>query len=317
MNLFQRYKKKHTGIQLLPGLFVRKLLSLLMLIMPAMLAVGQGSPVSKPIRITGTRFTYSIFQKWIDEYIKIHPGVQVVLNSKIPADSADIVIASYALKPQLIKEGHTAIAVTRYAQLPVVSSRRSDVAALQSKGFNEAAFRQIYFADSTGNPSLNYHFAVYKREKPACASRAFANHFGNEQKDIRGIGVNGDDRDLLDAVKKDSNGISYNNLGFIYDIQTRRVIDSIAIVPIDLNNNGKIDNDEKIYGSLDEVLNFIEHTKHPKIPAENVNVIIRKDAGKEVTRLLQWILTKGQQYNHEYGFLNLDASLVQSEQRLL
>lgn len=296
---------------------MQKLLSLIMLITSAMLAAGQGTAVSKAIRITGTRFTYPIVQKWIDEYVKLHPGTQIVLNSKVPSDSADIIIASYALKPVNIKQGYTAIALTRYAQLPVVSSRRSDVATLQSKGFNEAAFRQIYFNDSSGNNCLNYHFAVYKREKPACASRAFANHFGNEQKDIKGIGVNGDDRDLLDAVKKDSNGISYNNLGFIYDIKTRKVTDGIAIVPIDLNDNGKIDDDEKIYGSLDEVLNFIEKTKHPKIPIENVNVIIRKDAGKEVAQLLQWILTKGQQYNHEYGFLNLDTSLIQSEQHLL
>jgi len=134
---------------------------------------------------------------------------------------------------------------------------------------------------------------------------------------LRGHGVKGDDQDLAKAVKKDINGFSFNNLGFIYDINTRKQVVSIAIIPIDLNENGKIDADEKIYSTLDDVLNYAEKTKNPKLPAENVNAIFRKNSRKDVTDFLQWILTKGQQYDHEYGFLHLDASIAESERQLL
>jgi len=272
---------------------------------------------SRTIRITGTRLAYPIFQKWADEYTKLHPEVKFQV-SKVPADSADLLIVSYTLRPADVKEGQAVIALTRYAQLPVVSSRRPDVAALQAKGFSESAFRQVYFSGRQENiPSL-YTFTVYKRQQPACASIAFANHFGSGQQDIKGKGVTGDDRDLLAAVKRDSSGISYNNLGFLYDLNTRKPVDSIAIIPIDLNENGRTDADENIYASLDEVLGFIERTHHPRIPLENVNVLIRKNnPDGEVTAFLQWVLSTGQQYNHAYGFINLDGSVARSEVQAL
>ncbi|MDO6429461.1 hypothetical protein Q4E93_02600 [Flavitalea sp. BT771] len=272
---------------------------------------------SRTVRITGTRLAYPLFQKWADEYTKLHPEVKFRI-SKVPADSADVLIVSHTLQSTDVKEDQTAIAVTRYAQLPVVSSRRPDVAALQARGFNDSAFRQVYFSVRQESiPSL-YTFTVYKRQQPACASIAFANHFGNGQQDIKGRGVTGDDRDLLEAVKRDPSGISYNNLGFLYDLATRKPVDSIAIIPIDLNENGRTDADENVYASLDEVLGFIERTHHPRIPLENVNVLVRKgDREGYVTSFLQWVLSAGQQYNHAYGFINLDGAVAQSEARAL
>ena len=229
------------------------------------------------------------------------------MNSKQPVDSVDISIVSHILAPKDIKEGKTELVVTRYLQLPVVNSNRPDVAELQEKGFDHKTFKKVYFGDNI-NTSLasDAIFTVYKRKQPACASQSFANHFGSQQNDIKGVGVVGDDKDLLAAVKQDKNGISYNNLGFIYDIKTRKLVDSIAIVPIDFNENGKIDKDEKIYGSLDNVIVYAEKRNSPKLLIENVHVLFNKEnPKKEMTSFLQWVLTKGQQYNHIYGFLNL------------
>ncbi|MCW3116833.1 MAG: hypothetical protein JWM28_915 [Chitinophagaceae bacterium] len=274
----------------------------------------------KVIRITGTRLAYPLVQKWIDEYTKLNPGINITVSSKVDSGSVDIAIASHRLGAGDVKENQAGIAVARYIQLPVVNSRRRDLAFLQTKGFSDKDLRILYFGGNAVKTAsdISSQFIVYKREKPACASIAFANHFGNEQKDISGVGVIGDDKDLLAAVKKDTNGISYNNLGFIYNIKTRRVVDSIAIIPIDLNENGRIDAKEKIYNTVDEVLDFTAKTKNPKIPVENVNVIFRKiNPDKEVIAFLQWVLTKGQHYNREYGFLALEAAVVQSEEQLL
>ena len=98
---------------------------------------------------------------------------------------------------------------------------------------------------------------VYRRDKNVCASRSFAENVTGSQLDVAGTLVNGDDRALSAAVKKDINGISYNNLGLIYDLHTRKVLDSIAIIFIDFNENGKIDDDENIYATLDNVLNYL------------------------------------------------------------
>ncbi len=272
------------------------------------------------IKITGTRLAHPLFRQWIIEYSKTHKHAHFELSSKIPADSADILIASYAVQPNELKEGQQIISVSRYVQLPVVNSRRADLQSLQEKGFTEQAFRQVYFADTRNNKPDKFTnlFTVYTREKPACATRAFATHFGNQPKDIQGVGVAGDDRTLLDAVKNDTNAISYNNLGFIYNLQSRKVIDSIAVVPIDINENGKIDADEKIYNTLDEVVAYAQKHRSNKLVIESVNIIIKKkNPNVVITDFITWILKQGQQYSNAYGFLQLPDALVEDELAIL
>lgn len=256
------------------------------------------------IRITGTRLAYPLFQRWTEEYSRLHPGVKFIV-ARMPADSADLLIVSHKLGASDLKQGWREEVVTRYVQLPVVNFHRKDVAGLQSRGFDDSAFRRVYFS-ATGQSPSPYQFTVYKRQQPACASISFANHFGSEQKDITGVGVTGDDKDLLAAVKKDTGGISYNNLGFLYNLSTRRPVDSIAIIPIDLNGNGRIDSDEDFYSSLDQVIDFVERTHHPKIPLEDVHVLWRNNGqDKNIADFLQWAITKGQTYDHAYGFITI------------
>ena len=109
-------------------------------------------------------------------------------------------------------------------------------------------------------------------------------------------------------MKQDVNGVSYNNLGFIYDLKTRKLIDSIAIVPIDFNENGKIDANERIYGTLDNVLTYAEKTNSTKLLIEEVHVLYdQNNSNKEVAKFLKWVLISGQQFNHDFGFINLLA----------
>ncbi len=296
---------------------MKRISSVFILLLPIFSAIGQPAPV---IRITGTRLVHPIFRKWIAEYTKTHPEISILVDGRIPADSADLLIASHILRTADLKPGQGSVVLNRYLQLPVVNSARRDAAAMQSKGFTEADFRRIYFGEES-RPELhpeNYPFVVYKREKPACASIAFANHFGGEQKDIAGKGIGGDDRDLLEAVIKDTNGISYNNLGFLYDLGTRKPMDGIAIIPLDLNANGRVDPSENIYGSLDQVIAFAEKSHNHQLPIENVHVIFsRANPNRELARFLQWILTEGQQYDHAFGFLTPPRQTLREQQQIV
>ena len=291
-----------------------------------LLAVAAVSAVcaQRTVKITGTRLTYPLLRAFAQAYHTSHPEIVFDIRSGIPADSADIFIVSHALRPKDLKEDQLAITLAGYVQLPIVNSSRQDLGALQAKGFTETALRTIYFSANPADSSHvaaavdYYHFAVYKRAKPACASIAFAGHFGAEQKDIRGTGLSGDDRDLVEAVKKDPAAISYNNLGFIYDLATRRVVDSIAVIPIDLNGDGVIEANEQIYQTLDSVIEFVEQTRDPRIPADEVHAIFKKDnPDKQVLDFLSWALNAGSDLHHPYGFIHLPPPEVSEQNRLL
>ena len=274
---------------------------------------------SSVIKITGTKFPFEIMQQWIDAYSQTHPGVQFQVSKSIPLDSAELTIAAHAFNPGELNDDQVLIALNRYAQLPIANSNRKDLQALQQKGFTQQDIKNIYFnAQQNKTDGLSEPVTIYRRDKKVCASRSFAENVTGNQLDVAGTLVNGDDRALSAAVKNDVNGISYNNLGLIYNLKTRKVADSIAIIPIDLNENGIIDSNEKIYTTLDDVLNFLSTSNNNSIPQDNVNVVInKKTISKNAVDFLNWIITQGQQYNRAYGFLSLDKTVIVGEQKLL
>lgn len=269
------------------------------------------------VKLRGTRLTYPLVKKWISEFNKEYPGIAVLIAQKSPADSIDFSVAAYGLTEKDYENNRVGVAVTRYVQLPVANSKRPGLAALQAKGFTDSDFNSLYFSNTNRFSASNAPITLYTREKPACAAITFAKHFGNDAKELKGVGVKGDDQDLASAVKEDVNGISFNNLGFIYDVKTRKIIDGLAVVPLDLNENGKVDKNEQVYETLDNVISYIEKTNHPKFVTERVNFIFSKASANQAAGIfLSWVLTKGQAFNHGLGFLSLEEKTI-SEQKAI
>ena len=75
---------------------------------------------------------------------------------------------------------------------------------------------------------------------PAAPAETWAAYLGKRQEDLGGVGVYGDPG-LADAVRRDPLGIGYNNINFAYDPKTLKPVDGIAIVPIDLDGNGRLE----------------------------------------------------------------------------
>lgn len=282
-------------------------------------AVSAHAQTNDTIKITGTRFPFEIIQPWINTYQKTHPNVHFQLSKAISVDNADLLIAAHSFREGELKDNQEIIAVNRYAQLPIVNSNRKDLKALLAKGFSKEDLQEIYFHKKAAKTNSLFQSTIYKRNKNVCASRSFAENVTGIQSDVEGTLVNGDDRALSAAVKEDVNGISYNNLGLIYNLQTRKVADSIAVVPIDLNGNRKIDANENIYASLDDVLNYLSSNQNNNIiPQDNINIVFDKNKiSKNEIDFLNWIISQGQSYNRSYGFFNLDKSVAEEEKQQL
>jgi len=281
---------------------------------------AQNSTSSGVVKLRGTKLTYPLVNRWITAFNQEFPNIKVRIAQNAPADSIDLLLAAHSIVEEDLKGGKTYVAVSRYVQLPVVNDQNPQLKDLQSKGFRDQDFNSIYFSTSNKTVLGNSQspVTVYNRERPTCSTITFARHFGNDAKNINGTPVKGDDQDLLNAVKTDVNGISFNNLGFIYNVETRKINPDIAVVPLDLNDNGKIDKEEQIYGSVDQVIIFVERTNNKKFIDEHVNVIFAKEIQNQAAGIfLQWVLTKGQKFNHEQGFLNLDVKTVDAQKEII
>jgi len=154
---------------------------------------------------------------------------------------------------------------------------------------------------------------VYTRSDACGAAEVWAKYFGQKQEDLLGNGVFGDPGLAL-AVKKDPLGIGFNNIGYVYDFNTKKQVTGIRVLPIDLNKNGKIDPDEDFYSTMDNLIDAIAKGKYPSPPARDLFFVLnKKPTGKVIKEFLKWVLTDGQKYVNETGYINLSKEKIEGE----
>ena len=276
--------------------------------------------VKEPIVISGTKFTYPLIEKWIAEYEKVNPNANIKLAAKANASQpADLSIIAHQPGQNELQPNQEIVYAGRYALLPVTNNNNPLLAITAKKGLNKKELDKLFFEVvdyDSDEPVQKSKFKanIYSRDNQACASTALAGYFGHVSSEIRGKKVFGDDIYLLSAIKKDSIGLTYNNLGYLYDVVSRNLKEGIALLPLDLKKEAKTIQS----GNLDEVLSVLESTKVETIPVEKIGFIYsQQNAKKELSAFLKWVLTDGQKFNHEKGFLNLDKqALAEQESRL-
>jgi phosphate transport system substrate-binding protein len=269
------------------------------------------NPQPDTLTYSGTRLTYPLVEGWIREFNKTNPGIVIRQLPKTAApEKADLKFLAYNLEHDTFQPDETYVIVSNYAQLPIANAYHPMLPVWNKKGLTEQEFKKMYFKteEAPGEQPAHHTVTIYKREKPVCATKTFASHYGIDPNQGKGVGVKGDDKTLLEAVLKDTHSISYNNLGFIYDLASRKLIDGIAVIPSDLNENGKIDEDEKIYGNLDSLIRKLENGEATSVTLDKVNIVYKTAPQKSsVASFLQWVQTDGQKLNHHYGFLRIGS----------
>jgi phosphate transport system substrate-binding protein len=264
-----------------------------------------GSNSRTTIRYSGTRLTYPLVEAWIKEFTKLHPQVEF---RQIPrgedASGADIKILAYTLDKNNFKPDEQILIVSNYAQVPVTNSANPEVEKWKKTGVSDEQLQNLFFRKNTTAGAAGHNIVtVYTRDIPACATKSFAGHYGKETGEINGKPVSGDDRSLIEAVLKDTNGVTFNNLGFVYNLQTGKVKDGISVIPLDINGNGKLDENEQYYEDLQKLINAIEAGKIPQLSVDNVNFVFSKNPSPALSEFVDWVVTDGQKLNHQFGFL--------------
>jgi ABC-type phosphate transport system substrate-binding protein len=205
--------------------------------------------------------------------------------------------------------------------LPVATSKSSFAKTYSDKGLDTDLIKQIFFydifADKEKQKPIKAPFTVYTRLQKAGVPIVFTKYFGYQQKDINGSGIAGADAHLLKALLRDSTGVTYLPLPLIYDEKTRKPIDGLTVLPVDLNGNGKVSDNEKFYDTLDKVIEQLEATEPrdiKNIPVEYLHLSIDKQkASPEAIDFLKWVNENGQEDLHEFGYLKPEAKRFEKE----
>lgn len=261
--------------------------------------------------ITGVRFSYPLVQQWIDSYKKINPDAQISIETRTITDPEkyDLLIEAYEHE-KAFKDARNYFHVGRYALVTIANSKSAIYKELEEKGFNEKLIKQVFFHDVYAEKErpLKSNYTIYTRLQKAGAPITFASYFGFEQQNIKGKAIAGADEHLIKALQKDTTGLSYSALGLVYNPKTRQAVEGISVIPLDLDGNGRVGKDERVFDNLDKVIEVIEAGKVKNVPVGDLHISISKQAtNPEAEKFLQWVVVNGQGTLHDFGFLQPDA----------
>jgi phosphate transport system substrate-binding protein len=292
-----------------PLLFIAALLALSSFLE----AAAQNTSV---VRITGVRFTYPLVEQWIEQYNKVNPDVQIIIESRGTQDpsSYDILIEAYEQSEDVKKDREYAY-VGRYAILPVANSTSRFAKTYVLRGLTTQTIKQIFFhdlfADKDKEEKIDAPFTTYTRLQKAGSPIVFASYFKYEQKDIVGKGIAGSDEHLLKAVLRDTTGVSFLPTPMIY-AKSGMPITGLTPIPVDLNGNGRVSDDEKFYNSRSTVIDRLTNANGKDIhnvPIEYIHLSVdKKTARPEAVAFIKWVVDNGLGNIKEFGFLPAESS---------
>lgn len=285
----------------------------------------------KTISISGAFALYPLTVKWAEEYQKLHPEVTIDVSAggagkgmtDVLSGMVDLAMFSRSVSPEETAKGAWNLAVARDAVVPMINTENPYLATLKLRGVKKDEFIGIFIENkygtwnellgTGGSDKLN----IYTRSDACGAAEMWGKFLGKNQESIEGVGVFGDPG-MADAVKKDKLGLGYNNVIYAYDINSRKNYPGLQVLPIDLNGNGRIDSDESFYSTLDSIMGAIRDGIYPSPPARDLYLISKGTPEKKaVSEFLAWILTDGQQYVNQAGYVQLKEQQINTEKAKL
>jgi phosphate transport system substrate-binding protein len=293
----------------------------------------QSQTNSKQINFSGAFALYPLNLKWSEEYKKTHPGIIFNIQpggagkglTDALAGNADAGMFSREISDNELDKNVWYIALAKDAVFATINVNNPYADLLKTRGLTKDALKNIFTSDNhstwealLGLPNKPEHkINVYTRSDASGAAESWAAYFNMRQDNLKGAGMMGDPG-IADAVKKDAEGIGFNNPQYIFEIQSGAKISGIEILPLDVNNNGKIDSAENFYGNLATLENAVLNGLYPSPPVRDLYFVCKqKPTNPEVLAYFKWVLTDGQQFIKGAGYVPLPADVIQEQLKKL
>jgi phosphate transport system substrate-binding protein len=284
------------------------------------------APAQGNLSLSGAWALYPLAIRWQEEFQKSHPGVIIDVQAggagKGMADAlagvVDIGMVSREIHPAEKGRGAVALAVAKDAVVVTVNRRNPLLSELLRRGLKKDELAGIWMRkpaptwEGLLGRSGKTPIHVFTRSDACGAAETWAAYLGGHQEDLNGIGVYGDPG-LAEAVRRDPLAVGFNNINFAYDTKTLKPIAGLEICPIDLDGSGRIDDAERIYATRDDLVRAIAANVYPSPPARDLYFVVRGRPDQPLlAEFLVWVLTEGQRYVGEMGYIKVAPDRIAS-----
>jgi phosphate transport system substrate-binding protein len=318
----------------------KKMKAIIMVIILSIIAMvglsGCTSQQKNTIKVEGAFALQPMMQKWATEYEKIHTNVTIDINANGAgagiADAlkgiANIGMVSRAINNSEIQQGAFWVSVAKDAVIATMNADNPVKNIIFTRGVSKQQFKDIFITGNistwgqlVGDANITNKIIVYTRSDACGAADTWAKFMGKYvQNDIgshvdidRISAVNGDNA-LVAAVQGNRFAIGYDNTGYVY---TKKLADDSVVpadgvfpVPVDLNGDGVLEFNENIYANRSTMVTAIIENIYPSPPARVENLATLHQFTGISRDFVYWILTTGQQYVLDAGFVPLPQAAI-------
>lgn len=290
--------------------------------------VSAKKKLSGRLSLSGAFALYPLAVAWAEEFKKENPDVQIDISAggagkgitDVLNNMVEIGMVSREINSSEIAKGAFKIGVAKDAVVPTISSNNPFLKEILAVGITQETAKAIWvdgtfktYQEAFKTSNKNTPLRIYTRSDACGAAEVWAKYLDNskKQEDLLGNGVFGDPG-LAVAIKNDKLGIGFNNIGYVFDFKTKKPVDGITIIPLDLNNDGKIDKDESFYESIDKLTDAIKSNKFPSPPSRELYFVTKnKPTDPLLVAFLEWVLSDGQRIVKASGFVPIDKKELQ------
>lgn len=276
------------------------------------------------ISVSGAFALFPLMSVWAEEYQNIHPNVRFDVQAggagkgmtDMLSGAADIAMLSRDARQEELDQGSFLVPVTIDSVLATANAANPHIAQLLAQGLTPERGAAVWTSGAaiTWGELLGTEATdpvnPYTRSDASGAAEMWAKYLGAEvQEELKGTAVNGDPG-VAEAVRQDPLALGYNNVGFAYDPATGLPIEGLAIVPLDLNGDGAVADDENFYATRDEFTAAVAEGKYPFPPARVLYLVTKGEPNSAVAEFYRWVLTEGQQYVQPAGYVPLTQERI-------
>ncbi|MBN1280735.1 MAG: PstS family phosphate ABC transporter substrate-binding protein [Candidatus Thermoplasmatota archaeon] len=284
------------------------------------------------IKISGAYSLYPMMVVWANEYQKLHPNVSIDVTSggagKGMSDAlggtVNLGMVSRDVTPEEAAQGIIAVAVVEDAVLATINSANPVINNITQTGLTKQQLKDIFITRTIttwgqviGDASNTDPIRVYSRSDVCGAAETWAKYLGEYTQDdfptVEEVSkVKGDDS-MSQAVSGDPLAIGYSNVNYIYSNATHQPKTRLAVVPLDLNENGTLDADENFYQNRDDIVNAELNDIIPAPPSRLVYLVTLNNFTGITKDFVLWILTEGQQYTFANGYGAIPSDILDDQ----
>ncbi len=287
------------------------------------------------VRISGGVGPLPMVEVWADRYegqtdasFDISGGGTGVGVSDLFNGQVDIAMMGRDPYEEEIDEGLFAVPMLIDTVVGTVNVDNPVLEELQENGLTREDLEAIFTGEVTNwgevvDADVDEEITVYGRSDSSAAYEQWGDFLGGEddsysENDLEELsdGNHNGDQQVAEAVGSTENAISLNNINYVYDLESGELEGDIRPIPLDIDGDG-LSEEEDFYETREEFLVAVEAGIYPAPPAREMFLASNGGFDGETYDFVEWVLTDGQEYVRDNGYVPLEEDRLEEAQEKL